>query len=73
MGIVSFLILGATLALSVWAIAATVRPQFARIVDLLTNGPLPAPTLLGPVPARSALRSVRVRSVAGRLKLRAAA
>lgn len=73
MAIVAGLVFGVTFALSAWAIWSTVRPNFARIVDLLANGPVPSLSLPAPVPARSSLRNVRMRSVSGRLPLRAAA
>ncbi len=63
MAILSYAVFGATFAASVWAIWATIAPQFSRIVDLLVNGPVATPTVAAPVPARSSLRNVRVRGV----------
>ena len=63
MTILSILIFGATLAASVYAIWATVKPELARIVDLLVNGPVAMPVMAAPVPARSSLRNVTVRSL----------
>ncbi len=75
MAVLSILVFGATLLVSIYAIWATVRPQFHRIVDLLANGPVITPLLPVPVPARSNLRNVRVRAVTAtpRAPLRAAA
>ena len=64
MAILSYAVFGAAFAGAVWTIWATIAPQFARIVDLLTNGPVAAPRLPAPVPARSTLRNVRVQGVA---------
>ncbi|KQN26217.1 hypothetical protein ASE86_08715 [Sphingomonas sp. Leaf33] len=55
---------GVALAASVWTIWATIAPNYARIVDLLVNGPVAMPTRLAAVPARSNLRNVRVLAVA---------
>lgn len=75
MAIVSILVFGGAFVASVYAIFATLRPELARIGDLLANGPVMIPTLVTPVPARSSLRNVRVRSLGSmpRLPLRAAA
>lgn len=75
MAVLSILVFGATFLASIYAIWATVRPQFHRIVDLLANGPVTTPMLPVPVPARSTLRNVRVRGMAAtpRAPLRAAA
>ena len=63
MTILSILVFGAALSAAAYSMWATVRPEFARIVDLLTNGPVPSPMLAAPVPARSSLRNVTVRSL----------
>ena len=62
--ILSYAMFGAAFVASVWTIWATIAPQYARIVDLLVNGPIATPTLAAPVPARSNLRNVRVQGVA---------
>ncbi len=63
MAILSILVFVTTLAVSTYAIWATIRPELARIVDLLANGAVILPTLAVTVPARSSLRNVRVRLV----------
>jgi hypothetical protein len=63
MAVLSIFVFGATLAVSIYAIWATVRPELARIADLLANGPVAQPTSAGPVPARGNPRSVSVRAV----------
>jgi hypothetical protein len=63
MTILSFLVFGATLSASVYAIWATVQPEFARIVDLLRNGPVATPLIAAPVPARASMRNVSSRSL----------
>ena len=74
MAILSILVFGAALAVSAYVIYTTIRPELARIVDLLANGPVAMPTLVSPVPARSTIRNVRVRALpAARQPLRAAA
>ena len=64
MAILSVLVFGGALTASSYAIWATVRPELARIVDLLANGPVATPLVSAPVPARNSLRSVRVREAA---------
>ena len=64
MTILSYSMFGATFVVSGWTIWATIAPQYARIKDLLVNGPVAAPMLPAPVPARSNLRNVRVLGVA---------
>lgn len=64
MAILSYAVFGATFVAAVWAIWATISPQYARIVDLLVNGPVVTPLLPAPVPARSNLRNVRVQGLA---------
>ncbi len=63
MAILSILVFGAGLAAAVYALVATVRPELARIIDLLANGPIATTTQPAPVPARSTLRNVTVRGV----------
>ncbi len=63
MAILSILVFGAALAASTYAIFATLRPELARIADLLANGPVASATVANPVQARSNLRHVRVRGV----------
>ena len=63
MAILSILVFGTALAASVYAIWATVRPEVARIADLLANGPVATPVMAVPVPARSSLRNVTVRAL----------
>jgi hypothetical protein len=67
------LVFGGALSASVWAIAATVRPELDRIVDLLKHGPVATPSLPTLAPARSSMRDVRVRSVRQVSRMRAAA
>ncbi len=64
MAILSVMVFGGALTASTYAIWATVRPELARIGDLLANGPVATPLVATPVPARTSLRSVRVREVA---------
>ena len=75
MAILSILVFGVALVAALCTIWATVRPELARIVDLLANGPVTTPLVMAPVPARSNLRNVRVRGLvsAPRSPLRAAA
>jgi hypothetical protein len=73
MAIVSFLVFGAALAASVWAMVATVRPQVARIVDLLVNGPVMTPLAPALVPGRSRVRNVTPRQLYSSVARRAAA
>jgi hypothetical protein len=73
MAILSIFVFGATLATSVYAIWATVRPELARIIDLLSNGPVATQMIAAPAPARSSLRNVRVQAMTLRSTRRAAA
>jgi hypothetical protein len=67
------LVFGSALGASVWAIVATVRPEFDRIVDLLKHGPVATPQLAPAAAGRSTLRNVRVRAIRRAAPLRAAA
>jgi hypothetical protein len=73
MAIVSLLVFGAALATSVWTLVATVRPQGARIVDLLVNGPVVTSLAPALVPGRARVRNVTPRLVYSPVARRAAA
>ena len=73
MAIVSFLVFGAALAVSIWALVATIRPEAERIVDLLVNGPALTPLAPALVPGRARVRNVTPRSVYSPAARRAAA
>lgn len=63
MAVISYLVIGAIFALALWTLWTTLRPEMARIVGLLVDGPVLTPFLPVPVPARSTLRDARVRAV----------
>ena len=64
MAILSTVIFGGALTASGYAIWATVRPELARIADLLVHGPVATPLATAPVPSRTSARTVRVRDAA---------
>lgn len=63
MAVLSIFVFGTALAVSVWALLATIAPEAGRIADLLVNGPVSTPLLPAPVASRGGLRQVRVRQV----------
>lgn len=63
MAVLAFLFFAAVMALSFWAMIATVRPQLTRIIDLLINGPVQAMSMPLRPAARGGLRDVRISPV----------
>lgn len=73
MAMVSVLVFGGALSAASWSMWTTVRPEMARIVDLLVHGPVVTPMLPVPVAARSMARAIRMRPVLSPAPRRAAA
>ena len=71
--IMEMLVLGAALTAAVWAIFATIKPELARIADLLKHGPVATPAPVRNVAVRTIIRDVRVLPVRSQPPLRAAA
>jgi hypothetical protein len=67
------LVFGAALTVAVWAMYATVKPELARIRDLLIHGPVLSPAPARHMAVRSIVRDVRVSQVRSLALLRAAA
>jgi len=70
---VAVVVFAASMAAAVWAIYATIRPELARIGDLLRHGPVATVPALPVATARVAAREAMVRAARTRARLRAAA
>ena len=69
----AILVFSGALAAAVWTIYATLRPELARIADLLRHGPVETVPALPAFTVRGAARVVSGRSIRQSVPMRAAA